>query len=295
MSTLEFGACSWKYPSWEHLVYSAAKDINYLAEYAQKYSTVEVDQWFWSLFAPDSIGRPQAPVVAEYAASVPESFHFTIKAPNAVTLTHFYRKGSQHGAGENPYFLSHELFAEFLEIIEPLKPHTTSVMLQFEYLNTEKMPSLGTFLDRFGTFLSDLQTDWPVSVEIRNPSFLKPAYFDLLREHGVPHVFCHGYYMPPVAAVYREHRERIIGPAVVRLIGPDRSGIEKITGKKWNTVVMSKDEELPAIADTLLEMLSAGLDVVVNVNNHYEGSAPLTIEKLERLVEERRARFSQMR
>lgn len=34
MSSLRIGTCSWKYPSWEGLVYSVAKDINYLEEYA---------------------------------------------------------------------------------------------------------------------------------------------------------------------------------------------------------------------------------------------------------------------
>ncbi|MFW6213793.1 MAG: hypothetical protein ACOC8L_12905, partial [Spirochaetota bacterium] len=69
----------------------------------------------------------------------------------------------------------------------------------------------------------------------------------------------------------------------------------KQTGKKWNQVVAAKDEELPELVDMALEMVASGVDVYVNVNNHYEGSAPLTIEKLERFVEERRARFSQMR
>ncbi len=32
------------------------------------------------------------------------------------------------------------------------------------------------------------------------------------------------------------------------------------------------------------DMVSRGLEVIVNVNNHYEGSAPLTIGKLARLL-----------
>jgi uncharacterized protein YecE (DUF72 family) len=50
MSALRLGTCSWKYPSWAGLVYSAPRGINYLEEYARRYDTVEVDQWFWSLF-----------------------------------------------------------------------------------------------------------------------------------------------------------------------------------------------------------------------------------------------------
>ncbi|PLX23103.1 MAG: DUF72 domain-containing protein, partial [Ignavibacteria bacterium] len=46
MARLRIGTCSWKYPSWKGIVYSAPKGINYLEEYARVYDTVEIDQWF---------------------------------------------------------------------------------------------------------------------------------------------------------------------------------------------------------------------------------------------------------
>ena len=39
---LRIGTCSWKYPSWKGLVYSRATGIDYLAEYATRYDTVEI-------------------------------------------------------------------------------------------------------------------------------------------------------------------------------------------------------------------------------------------------------------
>ena len=57
--------------------------------------------------------------------------------------------------------------------------------------------------------------------------------------------------------------------------------IEKTTGKSWNQVVAAKDKEIPGIADLVRTMVDqSGMDVYLNVNNHYEGSAPVTIEKL---------------
>jgi len=295
VSTLRLGTCSWKYPSWEGLVYTdsgvPAAGRNYLAEYSEAYSTVEIDQWFWSLFDSDKIGLPQVTTVAEYLSSVPDNFQFTIKAPNSVTLTHFYRKGSQRGTGENPYFLSPTLFADFLDRIRPMKDQTAVIMLQFEYLNQQKMRGLDEFLERLSAFLDAVGADWPLGVEIRNPNYLKTPYFEMLAEHGVSPVFCQGYFLPPVVSVYEQHNAGLTGTGVLRLLGPDRAGIEKASGKKWNRIVAAKDEELPQIADMIVEMLAGGMDVVVNVNNHYEGSAPLTIEKLERLVDERRERF----
>jgi len=302
MSILRLGTCSWKFPSWEGLVYSRADGINYLEEYAGRYRTVEIDQWFWSLFDTDKIGLPQTETVAEYRASVDDAFRFTIKAPNAVTLTHFYRRGTQKGSGPNPYFLSVELFADFLERIAPMKPLTGCVMLQFEYLNRQKMSGVDEFVERVDAFLAAARErvdGWPLGIEIRNPNYLRPAYFDLLGKHRVPHVFCHGYYLPPSPEVFRRMDarigDRLPGPGVLRLLGPDREGIERATKKKWNAIAAPKDDELPDLAETAVEMLARGMDVYVNVNNHYEGSAPLTIEKLERLIDERRERFSQIR
>ncbi len=46
---------------------------------------------------------------------------------------------------------------------------------------------------------------------------------------------------------------------------------------------MVRDADLAAIASTVRRLLAGGVDVFLNVNNHYEGSAPLTIERLRAL------------
>ena len=94
MARLRVGTCSWKYPSWAGLVYSRAEGIDYLAEYARKYSTVEVDQWFWTL-------KPSPSDVERYRVAVPGDFRFTVKAPNALTLVRIAREEGS-GAGSQP-------------------------------------------------------------------------------------------------------------------------------------------------------------------------------------------------
>ena len=50
---LRIGTSSWKYDSWKALVYDLDKNYkpqDYLSDYSQYYNTVEIDQWFWSLF-----------------------------------------------------------------------------------------------------------------------------------------------------------------------------------------------------------------------------------------------------
>lgn len=285
---LRIGTCSWKFPSWSGLVYSSEEPENYLTEYARVYRTVEIDQWFWSLFGPDTVQLPDPTTVAEYAESVDREFRFTIKVPNSITLTHVYSRQSKHGGEENPHFLSPELFSTFLERIRPLQPVTDALILQFEYLNKQKMAGAAAFAERVGAFLERIPDGWPLAVELRNPNWLKPPWFELLSRHGVAHVFNEGYYMPPVVELYRHYRDRLIPRSVVRLLGPDRQGIEQQTGKRWDRRIAPKDGDIEAIAGMIGEMLSRGFEVTVNVNNHYEGSAPRTIEILRGFLAEDR-------
>ncbi|MFC2103495.1 DUF72 domain-containing protein, partial [Bacteroidota bacterium] len=111
---MRFGTCSWKYDAWRGIIYSDKKKINYLKEYAEYYSTVEIDQWFWSLFPPSKVVLPDRQTVLQYKQSIPEDFLFTIKIPNSITLTHFYNRNKEEPLVPNPYFLSVKLFEEFL-------------------------------------------------------------------------------------------------------------------------------------------------------------------------------------
>ena len=47
---------------------------------------------------------------------------------------------------------------------------------------------------------------------------------------------------------------------------------------------MRRDDELRAVVQMVQDLLGAGANVYLNVNNHYEGSAPLTIERIEGLL-----------
>lgn len=68
--------------------------------------------------------------------------------------------------------------------------------------------------------------------------------------------------------------------SVVRLHGPDRAKIEEETGGTWDKIVEPKDDGLQATTEIIRQNTAAGLDTYVNVNNHYEGCAPLSIRRL---------------
>ena len=276
--TLHLGTCSWKYDSWRGLVYSD-QPANYLQEYAQRYDAVEVDQWFYSLFK-DKVILPQPKVVAEYAASVPPEFRFGIKLPNALTMTHYHQAAKTDPLVPNPYFLSLDILRNFLDRLEPLKPYLGPMMFQFGYLNKGMMPSQTEFLDKLDAFAGQLPKGYTWCIETRNPNYLNAAYFNFLRDHNLGHVWQQGYYMPPVFELYPRFADQLTDTAVIRLHGPDREGIEARSHKKWAQITDPKDQELDRLAGMLKDLQARKKQAWTFANNHYEGSAPLTIERI---------------
>lgn len=288
---LRIGTCSWKYDSWKGLIYEPDKTYraeDYLADYAQRLNSVEVDQWFWSLFS-GSARLPEPRTVESYGKAVPDGFVFTVKAPNALTLTHHY--GAKSGAaGErtgppNPHFLSHDLLQKFLDLLAPWGKKLGPIMFQFEYLNKQKMPSREAFQERFGTFIRQAPKGPAYALETRNPNYLTPEFFAFLKEIGVGFVGLEGYYMPPLAAVFEKIDTRTALFLVLRLHGSERLGIEKVTGEHWDRIVTPRSESLQAAARIVRVNRRRKVMTYLNVNNHFEGSAPLTIERFLKELE----------
>lgn len=279
---LHIGTCSWKYDSWQGLVYPENKPLNYLREYSRHYHTVEVEQWFWSLFSGDTAVMPKPSVVQEYAQSVPDNFIFAIKVPNSITLTHHYKKDKNDPLIPNPHYLSVALMQRFLESLAPISKNIGPFIFQFEYLNKQKVPGgLKQFIERFGEFAKQLPAGQNYFVETRNPNFLNEKYFGFLNSQGLYHVFLQGYYMPSVFDLYTTYREQVRGRVVIRLHGPDRKGMEEQTGNDWSHVVSPRDHDIASLVGMLSDLQSRRVETFLFVNNHFEGSAPRTIVRIE--------------
>lgn len=279
---LRIGTCSWKYDSWVGLIYPETSSFNYLSEYSKSFNTVEIDQWFWSLFPGRKVLLPDKNVVNDYKNSVPEEFLFTIKVPNSITLTHYYSDGSSELI-KNSNFLSVDLFEAFLSSISDIISRTGTLILQFEYLNKQKMKSFEYFENNLIKFFSSLKDGTPpVAIEIRNPNYMNDKYFKMLDKLSLGHVFLEGYFMPPIVDIYKKYYDLISSFSVIRLHGPDRNEIERIAKKKWNKIYINRDDKLAGIIKMIKEFQAKEIDLFVNVNNHFEGSAPLTIKKIQR-------------
>lgn len=279
MEGIKLGTCSWNYPSWVPLVYSRTRKraAEYLGEYAGHFDTVEIDSWFYKLPSPEES--------RDYLAQVPATFSFTCKVFEEICLTHRRARGRPGPASleANPSFLSIELFKRYADSIQEILPRTEGLILEFEYLSKEKMPSLTAFLDRLDAFVAGLGKGYPLAIETRNKNYLTGDYFRFLDERGLIPVFSEKLYMPPIHEVYGEHRDLVRHGAILRLLGGDRQEIEARTGEEWNRIVEPKAGK-ERIADMSIDLKYRGNSVIISVNNHYEGSAPLTIEALRRLL-----------
>lgn len=287
---LRIGTCSWKYPEWSRAgVYPEAYDSktgNFLEHYSRFYNTVEIDQWFWSLYTRKFVRLPSPRIAKGYAEAVPRDFLFTVKAPNSITLTHFYTKGAQakqypeYAGKPNKHFLSHDLLRKFLKTLEPIGEKLGPIMFEFEYLNKEKMESLDVFLAALESFFKELPEGYQFGVESRNPNYLKPNYFALLKKYMIAHVFLEGYYMPPVTSVFKAQKALTARHTVFRLHGPDREGMAQKAGGVWDRIQIDRTPLLEEIGGVLKKVIDDRISTFVNVNNHFEGCAPVSIAKL---------------
>ena len=281
---IRIGTCSWKYDSWKGIIFPEKEKFNHLEEYSKHFNTVEIDQWFWSLFDSKKPALPKKSDIELYTNSVPEDFKFTIKIPNSITLTHYYNKNKSTPLKPNQYFLDQDLFESFQESLTPMSNKIGVLMFQFEYLNKQKISGLTEFIVRFESFISSINKKYVYGIESRNPNFLKKPFLDFMERNNLAMVFLQGYYMPPVWQIFNEFKDQIKSSVVIRLHGPDRSGIEEKTGGIWNKIIEPKDEEIDKISEIIYYFQKKKIDAYINVNNHYEGSAPLTIKKIREKI-----------
>lgn len=86
--------------------------------------------------------------------------------------------------------------------------------------------------------------------------------------------------MPSTIETYEKFQKYVKEICVFRLHGPDRKEIEKVSNEQWNKIYINRDDQIKNLAQLFQEIRNKEVDVFVNINNHFEGSAPLTIKKI---------------
>lgn len=284
---VRMGTSSWAYEGWQGLVYHRSYpksrfSRDTLAEYAAYsidgaplFSTVGIDHSFY---------RPAGTAqLAHYAEQVPEQFRFCSKAWEELTIPAYAnlpRYGAKAGK-PNPRFLDADAFREL--VLEPTRAGLGDKMgpLMFEFQRWGMEPE--AFLDALDQFLGRLPPGPPYATEVRNPAILGARYRDILRAHGVAHVYNHWTAMPPLSDQHRLLEQTFTAPFVVcRLLTPLGLAYEKAVEryKPYDRIVQTLPQMRQDTATLVRQAVADGKSAYVLANNRAEGCAPKTIEAL---------------
>ena len=291
------GTSSWKYPGWCGLLYSADRyttrgrlaetkfNRECLAEYAETFKSVCVDGAYYQF--------PSERYLTGLAGQVPADFKFSFKVTDEITLRQFPQTepmGSRAGKA-NPHFLDADLFTRnFLGPCQSIRHNVGLLMFEFSRFHPLDFRHPDDFAVALDVFLGRLPRGWDYGVEIRNEEFLGRAYLDVLRQHGVAHVFNSWDAMPPVAEQMATVGDALDGLHLGArfLLTPGRSfqkAVEKFTPY---TKVLEVYEPGRSAAAALIELaLRKRSHLYLYGNNRLEGCSPLTLlAVIERLPKE---------
>jgi uncharacterized protein YecE (DUF72 family) len=286
---IHFGTSSWTYPGWTGLVYQdnypkTGASARMLAEYSNwpLFGTVGIDSFFY---------KPASErVLDSYAAALPAGFPCISKVWDRVTAHTFANPREKSRWGElNPDWLNAELFNN--EVLGPMKErfndHLGPLVFEFQTIARNTSMDGAQFAHYLDDFFAKLPTDAQYAVELRNPDFLCPEYFAVLRGHGVGHVFNAWTRMPAIGEQLLLH-DAITAPFIVAraLLRPGRTYAKAVDAFAPYDHVQ---DENPTLRSDIVALAQAALDLRVPayliVNNRAEGCAPLTIAAVaERLA-----------
>ncbi len=283
------GTSSWKYEGWIGQIYSrnryttrgrfSQKRFNdeCLGEYAETFPIVCGDFSFYQFPTPDYWRK--------LFGSAPAALQFAFKAPEDVTVKQFPRHpryGTRAG-DDNSSFLDAALFqSAFLDLLAPYKQRVATLILEFGSFARQCYPDVAAFLQELDPFLAALPRTFRYAVEIRNPEFLSPEYFDCLRRHSVAHVFNAWTRMPEIGVQMHLREAYTADFTVARaLLRRGRAYEEAVT--KFTPYARVQDPN-PGTRDALRLLIAHARrrnePSYIFVNNRLEGNAPETIEAI---------------
>lgn len=283
------GTSSWKYEGWCGQIYSRDRystrgkfaqkrfESECLCEYAETFPIVCGDFTFYQFPSPQYWNR--------LFVSAGPRLQFAFKAPEEITAREFpsHPRYGPRGGTANPTFLDADLFrANFTDLLAPYQSRIAALIFEFGTFPKRTYETAGAFVADLDPFLSRLPAAFQYSVEIRNPEFLMPEYFDCLRRHRVAHVFNAWTRMPELERQLRIRDAWTTEFFVTRaLLRWGRSYEEAVARFAPYDHVQ---EENPGARRAVREMIKTAREqnrrAYIFVNNRLEGNAPQSIEAI---------------
>ncbi len=253
-----------------------------LAEYASYaindeplFRTVGIDHAF---YRPAGVAQ-----LAHYAGQVPDGFQFCSKVWEEITIP-VYANHPRYGAKAgkpNPRFLDAGAFCDL--VLAPAQDglglKLGPFLFEFQRWGIES----STFFSRLDRFLSQLPAGPLYATEVRNPLLLGTRYRDILRAHGVAHVYNHWTAMPALSEQHAKLEQQFTAShVVIRLLTPLGLTHERVVEqyRPYNRIVQPQPRMRRDTIALIKQAQDQDRSVYVLVNNRSEGCSPLTVQAL---------------
>jgi len=291
---VRLGTSSWSFPGWTGLVFAPRNGRppgeqplarHGLPAYAAHplLRAVSLDRTFYAPLTRDEF--------AAYAAQVPESFRFVVKAPAAFTDPVIRKPGSGVANGDNPSFL--DASAAAAAFVEPalagLGTRAGPLVFQFPPLGRRQLADAPRIIARIAAFMAVLRGRTPadaiLAVEVRDPELASAAFAAGLGDASATPCLAVHARMPPVAeqaAAFGLDRDGCRLPLVARWNLHAGHGYEEAK-QAYFPFDRLVEEDVPtrhALARLAATAAAAGREAFITINNKAEGSAPLSVAKL---------------
>ena len=254
---IRIGACAWSFDEWRGAFYPAdLPESHWLEFYARYFPTVEIDSTFYSAPAEGTARR--------WIDMTPASFRFSCKLPREITHACRLRDCSAH-------------LGAFLRAVEPLAAKLQVVLIQ---LPPSFAPKYGK--ESLRIFLEQLPRDFRFAIEFRHAGWHRPHIIRLLEKHRVCWVW----------ADTTALNERNLGPfeflprttdfLYLRLLG-DYATKYASDGQRmhrYGKLLWKREAALESWSVKIDRHLGEARNVWAFVNNHFEGFAPETCQRL---------------
>src|SRR5436190_9441581 len=275
--TVKFGTSTWTYDGWAgdvyHRSYRGAQPARRLEEYARYplFRTVGIDSAYY--------GPPEEPVLAAYAQALPPGFPCVSKVWDRITTKRLDQR-------VNPDFLNADLFKD--AVLGPyersFRDHAGCFVFEFQAMRGKDLPDPLQWADQLDDFFEELPRDFRYGVELRNPELLTGVHGEVLRRHGVAHVFNLWTEMPPIGEQIELGWTFSTDFTVARaLLKPGRRYSDAVKQfQPYDRV----QEPLPSLRKDLVRLVSEAhrrrVEAFILANNRAEGNAPGTIRAVAR-------------
>ena len=271
-STIRFGTSTWTYDGWTgdvyHRPYRGPQPARRLEEYARYplFRTVGIDSAFYE--------PPSEETLRAYAEALPPGFPCVSKVWERITAKRVDSK-------KNPDFMNADLFLE--SVIGPytrvFRDHAGCFVFEFQAMHGRDLPLVDAWASQLDQFLGRLPRDFRYAVELRNPELLQQPHGDVLRRHGVAHVFNSWSEMPTIGEQLDLPWTFPADFTVARaLLRPGRRYADAV---KLFEPYRKVQEPVPELRLDLVRLIQVALqrrmEAFILANNRAEGNAPGTI------------------